>query len=86
MMVSLARAVLADHDEDWEHCVERQDATALTYPDASFDHAIFAFNGLMCLPSRAHRPAALRPIHRVLRPGGIFLFTASVRQKGPLSL
>jgi ubiquinone/menaquinone biosynthesis C-methylase UbiE len=82
VMVSLARAVLADHDEDWEHCVEQQDATALTYPEASFDHAIFAFNGLMCLPSRGHRLAALRSIRRVLRPGGIFLFTASDREKG----
>jgi ubiquinone/menaquinone biosynthesis C-methylase UbiE len=81
-MVSLARAVLADHDESWEHCVEQQDATALTYPDTSFDHAIFAFNGLMCLPSRELRLAALRSIHRVLKPGGIFLFTASDREKG----
>lgn len=82
IMVSLARAVLADHDASWEHCVEQQDATALSYPDASFDHAIFAFNGLMCLPSRDHRLAAMRSIHRVLRPGGIFLFTASDREKG----
>jgi SAM-dependent methyltransferase len=57
-------------------------ATALTYPDASFDRAIFAFNGLMCLPSRAHRLAALRSIHRVLKPDGILLFTASDREKG----
>ena len=82
IMVSLARAVLADHDEAWEHGVERQDATALTYSDASFDHAIYAFNGLMCLPSRAHRLAALRSIHRVLKPGGVFLFTAADREKG----
>ena len=82
IMVSLARAVLADHDEDWERHVALQDATALTYPDASFDRAIFAFNGLMCLPSREHRLAALRSIHRVLRPDGIFLFTASDREKG----
>lgn len=82
IMVSLARAVLADHDEAWEKIVEQQDATALTYPDISFDCAIFAFNGLMCLPSRDHRLAALRSIHRVLKPGGIFLFTASDREKG----
>jgi ubiquinone/menaquinone biosynthesis C-methylase UbiE len=82
IMVSLARAVLADHDEAWEKKVDQQDATALTYPDSSFDCAIFAFNGLMCLPSRDHRLAALRSIHRVLKPGGIFLFTASDREKG----
>ena len=82
IMVSLARAVLADHEESWEKIVEQQDATALTYPDASFDCAIFAFNGLMCLPSRTHRLAALRSIHRVLKPEGIFLFTASDREKG----
>lgn len=82
IMVSLARAVLADHDPAWERRVEQQDATSLTYPDASFDRAIFAFNGLMCLPSRGHRLAALRSIHRVLKPGGILLFTASDREKG----
>ncbi len=82
IMVSLARAVLADHDESWEKIVEQQDATALTYPEASFDRAIFAFNGLMCLPSRDHRLAALRSIHRVLKPGGVLLFTASDREKG----
>ena len=82
IMVSLARAVLADHDEAWEKIVEQQDATALTYPDASFDRVVFAFNGLMCLPSRAHRLAALRSIHRVLKPDGILLFTASDREKG----
>ncbi len=82
IMVSLTRAVLADHDPDWEHRVELQAATALGYPDASFDRAVFAFNGLMCLPSRRHRLDALRSIHRVLKPGGIFFFTASDREKG----
>ena len=82
IMVSLARAVLADHDESWEHLVEQQDATALTLPLGYFDGAIFAFNGLMCLPSQAHRLAALRSIHRVLKPGGILIFTATDREKG----
>jgi SAM-dependent methyltransferase len=82
VMVALAEGVLAEADPAWEKLVSRQDATALTFPDESFDGAIFAFNGLMCLPSREHRLAALRSIHRVLRPGGIFLFTASDREKG----
>jgi ubiquinone/menaquinone biosynthesis C-methylase UbiE len=82
IMVSLARAVLADHNEAWEKIVEQQDATALTYPEKSFDRVIFAFNGLMCLPSRDHRLSALRAIQRVLKPDGILLFTASDREKG----
>ncbi len=83
IMVSIARAVLADHVAAWEKIVEQQDATALTYPDACFDGAIYAFNGLMCLPSRAHRLAALLSIHRVLKPGGVLLlFTAADREKG----
>jgi SAM-dependent methyltransferase len=30
IMVSLARAVLADHDEAWDKIVDQQDATSLT--------------------------------------------------------
>ena len=82
IMVSLARAVLADHDAAWEGCVMPQDATALTYPEACFDRVVFAFNGLMCLPSKAHRSAALRSIHHVLKPQGILIFTAADREKG----
>lgn len=82
VMVSLAKGVLAEADPDWERLVAQEDATDLTYPDGSFDGAIFAFNGLMCLPSRGHRLAALRSIRRVLRPGGVFIFTASDREKG----
>ena len=81
-MVSLAQGVLAEACPDWEKLVSEEDATALSFPDDSFDAAIFAFNGLMCLPSQGHRMAALRSIHRVLRTGGIFLFTASDREKG----
>lgn len=81
-MVEQAQSVLGEVDERWAQLVEQQDATALTYPDASFEAALFAFNGLMCLPSRAHRLAALHSIHRVLNPGGIFIFTAPDREQG----
>lgn len=81
-MVSITRGVLADANPTWAALVAQQDATALTYADASFDGVIYAFNGLMCLPDRAARLAALRSIHRVLRPQGILIFTAPDREKG----
>jgi SAM-dependent methyltransferase len=45
---------------------ERMDAEQLTLPDASFDLALCAL-GLMYVPDSE---AALRELHRVLRPGG----------------
>jgi ubiquinone/menaquinone biosynthesis C-methylase UbiE len=84
-MVEVARGVLEEARAGWGGRVERQEATALTYPDANFDGAIFAFNGLMCLPDAAHRARALRSIHRVLRPGGLFLGSGADREKGPLA-
>ena len=55
------------------------DATALKFEDASFDAAIFGFNGLMQIPGAAARERALGEIHRVLRPGGWFVFTSHDR-------
>jgi SAM-dependent methyltransferase len=44
--------------------------------DESFDAAVFAFNGLdFVLPAEARR-ACLRHIHRVLKPGGVFIFSS----------
>jgi len=84
-MVEVARGVLEDTRAGWGARVEQQDATALTYPDASFDGVIYAFNGLMCLPDATHRARALRSIHRVLRPDGIFLGSGADREKGALA-
>lgn len=56
------------------------DATALAYPEASFDGVIFGFGGLMQVPGRERRCAALGEVRRVLRSGGVFLFTTHDRE------
>jgi ubiquinone/menaquinone biosynthesis C-methylase UbiE len=49
---------------------QQADASALPFPDASFDAVVCQF-GLMFVPDKA---AAVRESHRVLRSDGIFLF------------
>ena len=45
------------------------------FSDASFDAVIFSFNGLDCLAPYAKRESCLRECHRVLKRGGIFIFS-----------
>lgn len=58
---------------------EQQNACALTYPPDTFDGIIFGFNGLMQIPHADKRNEALASIYRVLKPGGIFIFTTHDR-------
>jgi SAM-dependent methyltransferase len=51
------------------------DARALEYPDATFDLVVFSFNGLD-LVTRGDRFRVLGEVHRVLVPGGTFLFSS----------
>lgn len=56
------------------------DATDLTgVPDASFDGALFAFNGLMQIPGRVRRRRALCELARVVGEGGPLFFTTHDR-------
>jgi SAM-dependent methyltransferase len=48
-----------------------------------FDGVLFLFNGLMQIPGREHRRAALRELHAVCRPGARFIFTTHDRDDGP---
>jgi ubiquinone/menaquinone biosynthesis C-methylase UbiE len=52
------------------------DATELGFRDETFDYALFSFNGIDLLYPEDERHAALSEIHRVLNPGGIFIFSA----------
>ncbi len=80
-MVGLAEGVLAEAGCPLRPQVA--DATHLPFADGSFDGAVFAFNGLMCIPGRERRAKALREIRRVLRPGSVLLLTAHDRLTGP---
>lgn len=76
-MIEIAREINAR-----EHAAIRfdiADATALTFPKSNFDAVIFAFNGLQMIPKRERRTRALKEIFRVLKPGGIFIFTGHDR-------
>ena len=58
------------------------DATKLPFEDDLFDGAVFGFNGLMQIPGRRLRRAALGEAKRVIKPGGKFVFTTHDRDVG----
>jgi len=56
-------------------------AKSLAFEDRCFDVVIFSFNGLMSIPGEEERFKAVQEIHRVLKPGGLFLFTTHDREQ-----
>lgn len=54
--------------------VRRMDARRLSFADASFDAALFSYNGFELVPGRTGKAEAMAEIHRVLRPGGCLIF------------
>lgn len=55
-------------------------ACKLPFEDASFDGAIFSFNGWMSIPRMEARLQAAKEIHRVLRPNSYWIFTTHDRE------
>lgn len=56
------------------------DACHFEFHDATFDGALFSFNGLMMIPGHGRRRTALMEIRRVLRCGGTCIFTTPLRR------
>lgn len=79
-MVELARA--RAEELGLEVDLQVADATRLPYGDASFDTVICTYS-LCAIPDPA---AAVREMHRVLRPGGQAVLSEHVRSGNPLVL
>lgn len=76
-MIAAARRIAAERDLAVRFDIA--DATSMPYDDASFDGALFSFQGLMCIPGGKRRLRVLREVRRVLRPGSHFVFTTHDR-------
>ncbi|MEO8402988.1 MAG: methyltransferase domain-containing protein [Chitinophagaceae bacterium] len=66
-MLAVAKKKLSDLDIDWQHI----DAQQLPFSDNSIDLVVCCF-GYMFVPDK---PKAFAEVYRVLKPGGLFLFT-----------
>jgi len=52
------------------------DAAALTFRSAVFDAVLFSFNGLDYIYPERAREECVAEVYRVLRPGGVFIFSS----------
>lgn len=76
-LIDYARGYIKDNNLNIDFVVG--DATQLEYADNSFDVVIFSFNGMQCIPGKKNRDKVLSEVYRVLKPGGLYIFTAHNR-------
>lgn len=77
-MIENARSIAEERGLDTDYRVG--DATDLSFDDDRFDCVMFSNQGWTQIPGHENRRQALKEIHRVLEPGGVFVFTTHVRQ------
>ncbi len=78
-MIAAAEEIKQERQSPIEFMVGN--AKELPFEAAQFDAVIFSFNGLMSIPNGIERFKALQEINRVLKAGGIFVFTTHDREK-----
>jgi SAM-dependent methyltransferase len=61
------------------------DASDLGFRDDSFDSIFFTFNGIDHIHPKSKRKTTLKEIHRILRPGGTFIFSTHNRFWVPIN-
>jgi len=76
-MIETAKRIAKSRNLDIDYRIG--DATNLEFEDNYFNGAIFANNGWLQIPSKEKRQKALNEIYRVLKPNGIYIFTAHKR-------
>lgn len=87
-LVDQARSLAAERHAEaitFLHADATRLAAAPVHPvdGIPFGGALFLFNGLMQIPGRENRRAALRELHRVCAPGAPLLFTTHDRDSSP---
>ena len=72
--IDLAENLLQRGRSRYPHIDFRKgNAEHLEFADEAFDAVMFMANGLDCLSPKESRERSLREVHRVLKPGGMFL-------------
>jgi len=69
-MIEFARGKYPDID------FRVMNACDLDFRSASFDYVFFSFNGLDCIHPEYKRKRAIKEVHRVLKKGGLFVYSS----------